>query len=762
MPLKKRRHAFTRHPAYLVLIALLVAPACAAEAGRTIAVFGSSVASGSVDQEGGGYCGRLKALLAERGWEVINVSRGGDNTVKIQPRFQGQLVPANPDYIIIGLSLANEGLRKDGAEEQLRVFEQFRTGMLRLIQQCRDMGMKPIVANCYPHDDYREDHYALLRRMNLLINTWDVPSINFLGTVDNGAGQWAQGHEADSGHPNSRGHEAMFRAIVPTLFDAMDAGKPTPARAVGSGFARIRRGADTGAPLEFVASDPIHAHAVAFWVRSGGEGAIAGLSGDSGAASIEYGGGHVTYKSTAGKSLSAKLSEPDAWHHVVVSHRYCNGETMFLVDGQLAGTVEERHQPERFALGGAGLNAPPEAHYRDWCVWRAALNEDEAKAVYNGKLLQASLEVYAPLRDGSFADGAAVINGAQSMSEVMLSGTGVQVGEDTCAWTAAASAEGHPKVIFDTDMTGDCDDCGALAVLHALADKGEVEILGCIASFGANPYIPGCMDAINTYYGRGGLPIGAEQEDYGRPDSRYLEAIALDKARYGHDVVTKEDVPDHVRVYRRLLVGQPDGTVTIVTVGRLKGLYDLLESGPDEVSALDGVTLVKEKVLRWVCMGGRYPNGERKRSANFGTHGGSEYTKKAIESWPLPALFTGFEIGAEILTGPALLEDSDDNPVARAYRLYFEGAKGKSKLVRRPSWDQTAIVLAVRGVDPWWRVVSTGHNHVHQDGVNEWLDAPDREHAYVIERKPPEEVAALISSLMVQAPKTKAPAARAR
>ena len=27
-----------------------------------------------------------------------------------------------------------------------------------------------------------------------------------------------------------------------------------------------------------------------------------------------------------------------------------------------------------------------------------------------------------------------------------------------------------PKIIFDADMTGDCDDCGALAILHALAD----------------------------------------------------------------------------------------------------------------------------------------------------------------------------------------------------------------------------------------------------------------------------------------------------
>jgi hypothetical protein len=30
-------------------------------------------------------------------------------------------------------------------------------------------------------------------------------------------------------------------------------------------------------------------------------------------------------------------------------------------------------------------------------------------------------------------------------------------------------------VIFDTDMNGDCDDTGALALLHALQDLGEAK-----------------------------------------------------------------------------------------------------------------------------------------------------------------------------------------------------------------------------------------------------------------------------------------------
>ena len=37
------------------------------------------------------------------------------------------------------------------------------------------------------------------------------------------------------------------------------------------------------------------------------------------------------------------------------------------------------------------------------------------------------------------------------------------------------------KIIFDTDIGGDCDDAGTLAMLHRLCDKGEAELLAVTA-----------------------------------------------------------------------------------------------------------------------------------------------------------------------------------------------------------------------------------------------------------------------------------------
>ena len=59
------------------------------------------------------------------------------------------------------------------------------------------------------------------------------------------------------------------------------------------------------------------------------------------------------------------------------------------------------------------------------------------------------------------------------------------------------------KIIFDSDMGGDTDDGGCAAMLHALQNRGEVEVIACIFCTGTgaefNEYGAGFWDAINHY-----------------------------------------------------------------------------------------------------------------------------------------------------------------------------------------------------------------------------------------------------------------------
>lgn len=154
------------------------------------------------------------------------------------------------------------------------------------------------------------------------------------------------------------------------------------------------------------------------------------------------------------------------------------------------------------------------------------------------------------------------------------------------------------NIILDTDLGSDCDDAGALAVLHALADLGEARILACIFSSEKNPFGPGCLDAINHYYGRGDIPIGASRDnEVGDPRNDFLEPIATNQARYGHRITTSEDVPDLVSVYRQTLASADDHSVRLVSIGHLKGLHSLFHSDACAASPLSGRALIEKKVV---------------------------------------------------------------------------------------------------------------------------------------------------------------------
>lgn len=306
------------------------------------------------------------------------------------------------------------------------------------------------------------------------------------------------------------------------------------------------------------------------------------------------------------------------------------------------------------------------------------------------------------------------------------------------------------RIIFDTDMGNDCDDAGALGMLHALADNGEADILGVICSSGANPYGPGTVDAINTYYGRPHLPIGAEQGNFGDASDKYTRQVGTDTATFGHDVVDKTDVPSALTVYRQLLAAAPDNSVTIVTVGHLKGLYDLLQSPADSASALDGLALVQLKVQKWVAMGGVYPSGSE---FNFDDSGAGPYTQYVVANWPVTAVFSGAEIGNQIHTGSGLAALPENNPVRQSYyhwSLYYT-EDGSNWPFNRRSWDQTAVLYAVRGLSTYWTAHTTGYNSISSSGANTWVESPDKDHSY-LENRSGSNAGSTIAALMIQEP----------
>ncbi len=316
----------------------------------------------------------------------------------------------------------------------------------------------------------------------------------------------------------------------------------------------------------------------------------------------------------------------------------------------------------------------------------------------------------------------------------------------------AQKSSGVP-VILDADIDSDVDDVGCLAVLHALANRGEAVILGVICTT-EDIDAPASVDAINTYFNRPDIPIGVNKE--ARPDpslpkwlylrfdlSKYTRTIAQE---YPHNLNSYDQAECATSLYRRLLASGQQNSVVIVTVGHLTNLKKLLLSEPDQHSPLYGFALIQQKVRLWVCVGGRYPKG---KEPNF-YRPDPESTWVVVPNWPVKVVFSGWELGNPIKTGGLWFKQNapKESPVYRAYELYnqFEG---------RASWDQTAVLHAVRGTmnDTLWSVQWEGYNHISPDGSNEWKTNPNnRDQGYLVEKMAPAQIGQILDELMIQGP----------
>ncbi len=251
-------------------------------------------------------------------------------------------------------------------------------------------------------------------------------------------------------------------------------------------------------------------------------------------------------------------------------------------------------------------------------------------------------------------------------------------------------------LVLDTDMDTDCDDAGALAVLHALVDRGQVEIAGVICDVG-NAWAAACVKAINRSCGRPEIPVAINRRPYEEnPKYRdhYLRtsanrAIYNETVARGGGVSPDDDAVrslDGVALYRKILAEAEDCSITVCAIGLLTVLADLLESGPCGYSPLSGRELVTRKVKRLVTMAkAAFPEGRD----GFNWEMDRSSSASVLNHWPLRLTINA--VGDDVLTGRRLMAQLPaTNPVVTAYRIFGGG----DPQFLRPSWDQVTVLAA--------------------------------------------------------------------
>lgn len=300
-------------------------------------------------------------------------------------------------------------------------------------------------------------------------------------------------------------------------------------------------------------------------------------------------------------------------------------------------------------------------------------------------------------------------------------------------------------LILDTDMAGDCDDAGALAVVHALCDAGKANLL-CVVNDISSQFASGCIDAINQYYGRI-VPVGNLKENdlynhpsYSQKFNRYIAE------HYPNRYPRADHTPDAVELLTDTVITASPSTV-LCCIGPLRLACRLLQRL--------GANIIAAHISQLVIMGGQFESmvlpwrddGISGIYPEYNIAGDVASAKYVIENWPTPIVFASYELGYSVISGRELLEHFNaDNPVAMAYKLY--GTNG------RDSWDLTAVHYAICGEGDCWQLGVSGKVILDDEGRTFFKPCEHGKHRILYSKVSKEKLANVFDELLQKERKT--------
>jgi len=306
--------------------------------------------------------------------------------------------------------------------------------------------------------------------------------------------------------------------------------------------------------------------------------------------------------------------------------------------------------------------------------------------------------------------------------------------------TADADTPKPVPLIFDTDIGNDCDDVLALGVIHALQSRGRCKLLAVTITKDHEHAAP-FVDAVNTFYGRGDIPIGVCRSGVTSEAGKFnrlAEVRDNGNYRYPHDLMSGRDAPGAVDVLRKTLAAAEDGSVVVAQVGFSTNLANLLSSGPDGHSELNGVDLVKKKVRLLSIMAGAFEKipdrqGVPRVYAEYNIIKDLTSSRKLGDDWPTPIVWSGFEIGINLrYPHVSILKDYGyvpHHPLAEAYTLYIPPPHD------RPTWDLTSVLYGVLPDRGYFDLSQPGQVTVDERGYTLFTPTENGRDRYLILRE---------------------------
>lgn len=301
-------------------------------------------------------------------------------------------------------------------------------------------------------------------------------------------------------------------------------------------------------------------------------------------------------------------------------------------------------------------------------------------------------------------------------------------------------------MIFDTDLGNDVDDAMALAVVHALQNRCECELLA-VTLTKDNPYAAPMADILNVFYGRGEIPVGVPGSKVTPEDGNYNRRV-YESGRYPVRIRPETKLPNAVTLLRRILAAQDDDSVVFVQIGFSTNLARLLDTPADDISPLTGKELIEKKIRLLSVMAGIFH--EKYKHVEYNIECDLASARKLFAEYPGEIVFSGFEVGDFIHQESAAMKNDfgyvKHHPVKDAYE-YYRGLDNS-----QPTFDLNSVLYAVRPDRGYYGVSERGTVVLDENGRTSFAPGPEGKHRY--QTVTPEQIAKVreILALLISEP----------
>jgi inosine-uridine nucleoside N-ribohydrolase len=255
-----------------------------------------------------------------------------------------------------------------------------------------------------------------------------------------------------------------------------------------------------------------------------------------------------------------------------------------------------------------------------------------------------------------------------------------------------------PRLILDNDYGGDGDCIGSLALALNQMQLGNCVIDSIMESGADDACGPNFADVCMRWAGNK-VPVykGPYTPPCPGPAGGYYTTVVVDTFGPALGVITTSAClspllyPDTTTGYRTQIANliTRKQKATIMTAGALTSVANLMQSGPDSISPLTGMEMIKAGVEQLYIMGGTAAVGP---TADYNSALDPASAAHVIDNWPLSSI-----IGVDGFLGRTFGENfkattpSSSNPFGLAYATSFSSG--------RPIWDVVATAIAIFGIN---------------------------------------------------------------